>query len=176
MPARKRKLTEADKRAAAKVRALWADFQKKHPGISQESAAGRIGITQSAFSQFVLGRVPMRVDPVMKFAQLFDVAPTEIRDDLVDIRYSSAPRTIKLTAEEPRSDLPPEALEIAELFKNLSPQTREIVRGILYMYSVVDKNYPSLRAGQPERRVLSPIRSMATKIAQEAARQAKPRS
>lgn len=88
MPARKRKLTEADKRAAVKVRALWADYKKKNTGISQEVAAERADMTQSAFSQFVLGRVPMRMSPVLKLARLFGVPPTEIRDDLIDLPYS----------------------------------------------------------------------------------------
>jgi predicted transcriptional regulator len=82
MGSRKRTLTDADRRAATKVRALWADYQKKHPGVSQEKAAELAGMGQSAFSQFLRGTVPMRVAPVLKFAQLFGVDPREIRHDI----------------------------------------------------------------------------------------------
>jgi transcriptional regulator with XRE-family HTH domain len=98
MAERKRTLTDADKRAAAKVRSLWSEFQKKNPGMSQEDAAHRIGIGQSAFSQFLLGRVAIRLAPTLKFAQLFGVAPTEIRDDIPGL--AAVPKNI---LEQPRA-------------------------------------------------------------------------
>lgn len=101
MARRQRTLTEADKRAAALVRALWAEYQTKNPGISQEAAAGRAGMTQSAFSQFLRGTVPMRVTPVIKFANLFGVDAREIRDDLSEVVYRAARETSVQTAREP---------------------------------------------------------------------------
>lgn len=101
MVQRQRILTEADKRAAAKVRALWADYQKKNPGISQDTAAAEAGMGQSAFSQFLRGAVAMRVTPVLKLAKLFGVDPSEIRDDLPDLAYSAARRMPAAAAREP---------------------------------------------------------------------------
>lgn len=94
-------LTAADERAAAKVRNLWEDFRKKNPGISQEEAALRADMSQSAFSQFLLGRVPMRVKPVIKLANLFGVSPTEIRDDLPELVYAARTNVTRLDAREP---------------------------------------------------------------------------
>lgn len=151
MGARKRKLTDEDRRAVAKVRELWADFQKKNPGVSQEAAAARAGMSQSAFSQFLMGRVPMRVTPVIKFARLFGVEPSSIRDDLVNLPYAIGTKATQLEVREPAPLLlPAGALEIAKVFSKLSPQTQEMFRELLFMYSAVDKFYPWLRRGRPK--------------------------
>jgi transcriptional regulator with XRE-family HTH domain len=142
-------MTEADRRAAAKARELWADFQKKNPGISQETAAERAGMGQSAFSQFLLGRVPMRITPVLKFAKLFGVAPTEIRDDLGDLPYSSGREIAPIKASEPPPGISAEALEIARAFDQMQPQAREYIREQVFIYTVVDKSMPWLRHGKP---------------------------
>jgi transcriptional regulator with XRE-family HTH domain len=151
MGTRKRTLTAADKRALAKVRELWAEFQKKNPGITQEAAAERAGMGQSAFSQFLLGTVPMRVTPVLKFAKLFDVDPRTIRDDLVELAaYTPATPSKALEVREPDiSDVSEEALEIARAFDKMQPQTKERVREHVFMYSVIDKSFPWLRTGRP---------------------------
>jgi transcriptional regulator with XRE-family HTH domain len=90
MGGRKRVLTPADERAAARARDLWADYQRKHPGVSQESAAEDTGMSQSAFSQFLLARVPIGLRAALKLAALFQVEPQAIRDDLPQQLYSGA--------------------------------------------------------------------------------------
>lgn len=147
MSSRKRTLTDADKRATAKLRALWADYKKKNPGISQEAAAAKVGITQSALSQFLLGTVPMRLSPVLKLAQLFGVDPTAIRDDLQPMSYVAGTPS-QLKAAEP-STFSSEALEIARIFDQLEPQTKNLIREQVFIYSVIDKKYPWLRRGRP---------------------------
>jgi transcriptional regulator with XRE-family HTH domain len=102
MAKRKRVLTPADRRAAEKVRELWADYQKKNPGISQEVAAERADMGQSAFSQFLRGTVPMRVAPVLKFAKLFGVEPAEIRPDITRLAYAGA-RVVEAPRVEPEA-------------------------------------------------------------------------
>jgi transcriptional regulator with XRE-family HTH domain len=152
MARRKRTLTEADKRAAAKVRALWADFQKKNPGMSQEVAAAKAGMGQSAFSQFLRGTVPMRVAPVLKFAKLFGIDPAEIRSDLPDLAYSGARVPEPAAAQEPPAasyGLSDEAMEIARAFEQLQPQAREFIREQVFIYTVIDKSFPWLRHGRP---------------------------
>jgi hypothetical protein len=91
MATRKRKLTEEDMRALKRVRELWSDFKKKNPGISQDVAAARAGFGQSAFSQFLLGRVPIRLSPAIKFARLFGVQPSAIRQELAGIGIGYVP-------------------------------------------------------------------------------------
>lgn len=153
MATRKRRLTEADKRAAAKVKELWALYKASNPGISQEVAAARAGFTQSAFSQFLLGRVPIRLSPALKLAKLFGVAPTEIRDDLADIPYkitgSSTASGLVAREPEPRA-LAPDALEVAQVFSRLQPQTKELMRELLFLFSAVDRHQPWLRRGRPK--------------------------
>lgn len=142
MSARKRKLTDADKRAAEKVRQLWADYKKKNPGVSQETAAGLAGFTQSAFSQFVLGVVPIRVSPALKFAKLFGVSPTEIRADLAEIAYATSGAAKQHAAREPApGDLSSDALSIARIYEDLEPVTKDRFRDLLIMFSVIDRHY-----------------------------------
>jgi transcriptional regulator with XRE-family HTH domain len=151
MSSRKRTLTDADKKAAAKVRALWADFQKKNPGISQDAAAARAGMGQSAFSQFLRGTVPMRVAPVLKFAKLFDVEPVEIRPDIGTLAYGAArPAKPTYVAEAIRPyGVSDEAMAIARAFDELQPQSREFIREQVFIYTVIDKSFPWLRRGRP---------------------------
>ncbi len=179
MAARTRKVTDADKRAAAKLRELWADYKKKHPGVSQETAAGRAGMTQSAFSQFLQGSVPMRITPVVKLAKFFGVAPTAIRDDMPDMVYTSGGRTTVLQAKEPGGErLSAGALEIARIYDQLEPQTKALIREQIFIYSVVDRSYPWLRRGRPKGESYDAFekrheQNMAVKLALEAKRIAK---
>lgn len=177
MASRTRKLTDADRRAAAKLRTLWADFKKKNPGISQETAAGRAGMTQSALSQFLLGTVPMRITPVLKLAKLLGVPPTDIRDDLGDMPYAHTPPAATLKVEEPRL-ASAAAMEIARIFDSLEPQTQNLIREQIYIYSVLDHSYPWLRRGRPKGESYDQYerrheQNMAAKLALEAKRQQK---
>jgi transcriptional regulator with XRE-family HTH domain len=142
-------MTDADKRAAVKVRALWAAFQKANPGISQEKAAEAAGMGQSAFSQFLVGRVPMRITPVLKFAKLFGVPPAEIREDLGDLPYTAGREPAALKVAEPLPGISEEAIEIARAFDQLQPQSREYIREQVFIYTVIDKSFPWLRHGKP---------------------------
>lgn len=125
MGARKRTLTDADRRALARVREFWQDYTKENPGVSQEIAASRAGFTQSAFSQFLLGRVPIGVSPAMKFAKLFGISPMAIREDLAELTYA-VPRGA--TAPSPADGLSNEALEIARAWDRLAVICQDHVR------------------------------------------------
>lgn len=150
MATRRRMMSEADQLAAKRVRELWADYQKKHPGISQEVAAARANMTQSAFSQFLKGRVPMRVTPVMKMAKLFGVPPRSIRNDLGDLVYETSLPDQALAAMEPTlQPLTAESLEIARVFQEMTHQTQDFVRELLFHFAIIDKRYPWLRRGRP---------------------------
>ena len=128
MKNRERVLTDADHRALDKVRKLWAEYQKKHPGVSQDEAAHLAGMGQSAFSQFIRGAVPMRVSPVLKFAKLFGVPATEIRPDIAELAQAGAPGAT--VAREPSAEysVTPEALEVAKVFDRLDAEARQHVK------------------------------------------------
>lgn len=180
MAKRPRVITDADRKAAAVVRDLWATYKKAHPGVSQETAAERAGFTQSAFSQFLLGSVPMRITPVIKLAKLFGVAPTDIRPDIADVPYASAGPAKVVTAEEPGRPSR-EALEIAHIFDRLEPQTQTLIREQIYIYSVIDRSYPWLRRGRPKGESYDSFekrhqQNMAAMLALEARRQHKAKS
>lgn len=149
MAGRQRTITDADRRAAAKVRDLWAEYQKRNPGISQESAAQRADMTQSAFSQFLQGKVPMRRTPVFKLARLFGVPPAAIRDDLQEFSYGHGVATAKQARDAASEKLSHDALEIANVFERMSPQTQDFIREIVFTYGIVDQALPWLRQGRP---------------------------
>jgi plasmid maintenance system antidote protein VapI len=46
--------------------------------LTQREAAAQIGISQSCFNQYLKGRIPLNTDTIIKFATLFEVAPSEI--------------------------------------------------------------------------------------------------
>lgn len=177
MATRKRSLTPADLRAAEKLKALWKAYQQQHPGVSQEVAAARAGMTQSAFSQFLLGRVPMRITPVVKLAKLFEVPPHAIRDDLPEMTYSRVQNAPPLELREP-GPLSEDALEIAKVFDRLTPQTRDLVREQVFLYALVDIKYPWLRRGRPKGESYNQFerraeQNMAATIVLESARKAR---
>lgn len=65
---------------ATRLKAAWVAFKDAND-INQEEAASRLGITQSAFSQYINGRIPLNVDKLMSFANLLgvethDISPT----------------------------------------------------------------------------------------------------
>jgi len=49
----------------------WADY-------TQEEAALRLGITQSAVCQYLKGTIPLNTDIIIKFAKLFEIIPYQI--------------------------------------------------------------------------------------------------
>jgi transcriptional regulator with XRE-family HTH domain len=149
MPKRQRVLTSADKRAAERVRALWAEYRRRNPGVSQEVAAARAGMGQSAFSQFLRGDVPMRVQPVLKFAKLFGVDPPEIRPDIGELALGVAATNEVREPAPPPYTVSSEALEIARAFDQLQPQAKEFIREQVFIYTVIDKQFPWLRHGKP---------------------------
>jgi len=69
------------KRLDAVYRAWRAERRESGKEASQEYAAGEIGFGQSAFSQYLKGRIPLNVAVAGKFAKLFgcrveDFSPT----------------------------------------------------------------------------------------------------
>ena len=47
-------------------------------GYTQEEAAGKLKITQSAVCQYLKGTIPLNTDIIIKFAILFNIKPSEI--------------------------------------------------------------------------------------------------
>jgi len=88
---RKARPTEADIKAAEKLRKLWnATPLGQRP--TQEQLAAQWpdgGVTQGAISQYLKGRIPLNAQAVMRFADALRIHPLKIRDDLPELRRLS---------------------------------------------------------------------------------------
>jgi len=140
----KRNISEADRAAAKRLRAIWAEFKKK-TRLSQETAASRIGISQAAFSQYLRCEIALNTDITAKFAQLLGVKPDAIRTD----RDFSG-----LKLEQPstayQSGLSDEALDVAFTWQSLPPHRRRAFRDSLFLECAVAKHFPWLQVGKPD--------------------------
>lgn len=76
--ANRRELTDEERLWAANLKRIW-EQKKESDGLSQLDAAVALGYkTQSAFSQFLLGTVPLHTDAKAKMARFLGVDVTEI--------------------------------------------------------------------------------------------------
>src|SRR5687768_11666947 len=75
-------LTAAQKADAARLKAIfeqWKGDQKAHGRqASQEIAAEALGFGQSAFAQYVNGKIPLNAPAVAKMARLFGCVARDI--------------------------------------------------------------------------------------------------
>ena len=62
------------------------ECQKKELGLTQEKVAQMCEWSnQSAFGAYLLGRVPLNTDAVLRLAKVFKIHPTEIMPELADL-------------------------------------------------------------------------------------------
>lgn len=105
---------------ARRLRDLWA-VKKDQLGLTQTTVAETCGWTQGAFSQFLLGRVPLSADAAGKLARVLKVAPQEIMPSIVE----DAGALLGLS---------PAAVVLAQQIERLSPANRtrveEFVRSL----------------------------------------------
>jgi transcriptional regulator with XRE-family HTH domain len=100
-----RKITPADKEAAARLMAIW-NREKKDRGFTQVDAGADLGMSQGAISQYLNADMALGVAATLKFARYLDVQPSEIRPDY----------DILLTVG---TDLSREAIELAYLWQEI---------------------------------------------------------
>jgi DNA-binding XRE family transcriptional regulator len=68
-------LTEADKDAAKRLRQQW-DKRRSELGLTQVSAAEKLGISQPSISKYLNGRIALGVKATLDWANLLHVSPT----------------------------------------------------------------------------------------------------
>lgn len=149
----KRNITEADRRAAGKLRELWAEYKRKHGGISQENAVGIIGYSQPVFSQYLKCTIPLGYEAVIKFARLFGVPPSEIHssyDFSGFIPSNASTAALREPEAPPYNKLSPDALEVARAWMILPPHRRQCFKESLFLESAVFTLYPWLTIGRPQ--------------------------
>lgn len=103
----KRLFTAEDRAAHIKLKSLW-EVKRKPLGLTQENVMEALDMNQSAVSQYLNGKIPLRLAAALKFARVLKVKPTEIRPDLAEIT----------------SEVSPEALEWAARFDKLDAKGR----------------------------------------------------
>jgi transcriptional regulator with XRE-family HTH domain len=96
----KKKLSEADERAAQRAYSIFMErkkeakiaqkaFLQNHPGlplpeelnVSQRSVAERVGWTQGNFSQYISGAVPIRESALEKICEALGCQPWDVRPE-----------------------------------------------------------------------------------------------
>lgn len=81
MDTKKAKPTAADRAAAAKLKMAWGHHAREL-GLTQDSIAGELGITQGAVSQYLNGKIPLNYRTLLVFCRALGIAPESIRTDL----------------------------------------------------------------------------------------------
>lgn len=82
---KRRDLTEKEIKAATRLQQIW-NVKKKELGLTQEKVAQMCEWSnQSAFGAYLLGRVPLNTDAVLRLAKVFKIHPTEIMPELADL-------------------------------------------------------------------------------------------
>lgn len=81
MSNRTAKPTAQDVQAAAKLKARW-DIRDPALGLTQDTMAAELGITQGAVSQYLNGKIPMNYRTLVTFCRALGIDETEIRTDL----------------------------------------------------------------------------------------------
>jgi len=71
-------ITDADKDAATRLRAIW-ESKKQELKLTQVTVADEIGTSQSAISQYLNGTIALNTDAVIVFAKLLQCEPKDIR-------------------------------------------------------------------------------------------------
>lgn len=118
-------LAPEERAAADRLKALWLQ-KKKALKLTQQSAAHALGWgSQGAAWQYIHGKIPLNWAAVVGWAKLLEVEPREIYPELAD-KLGDGPK-----ANDRRSALPPDALEMAELYRQLSPKTQMDLRSFM---------------------------------------------
>ncbi len=81
---KRRELTQSEISAAERLQAIW-NKKKKLLNLTQERVAQLCDWSnQSAFGAYLLARVPLNTDAVLRLAKVLQVHPTEIMPELAD--------------------------------------------------------------------------------------------
>ena len=88
---KRRELTPSEISAAERLQAIW-NKKKKPLNLTQERVAQLCDWSnQSAFGAYLLARVPLNTDAVLRLAKVLRVHPTEIMPELADYLPSNNP-------------------------------------------------------------------------------------
>ena len=112
----KRKITDKDLVAAARLRALW-DQKKADLKLTQQKAADMLDMTQGAINHYLSGRAALGPVATIRFSRLLSVSPKDIRPDF---EFQIVP-----------GDMPPDVIEVAVKLASLPLVVRQDVSRLI---------------------------------------------
>jgi hypothetical protein len=134
-------LTPEQKADAARLRALFKKWQTKQRAsgkkASQEAASEALDFGQSAFNQYLNGRIPLNPDAAIKIANLIDCRVEDFSQQLAEqiAGYASAaPAAALVSSRHAESGNAPddvsadEMIELLILYQQADSATKRIVR------------------------------------------------
>ncbi len=103
---KKLNLSSAQMMAAEQLRLIW-NAKKKELGLTQEKVSKLCDWkTQAAFNAYLLGRVPLNIDAVLRLSKVLKVHPTEIMPALADLLPISTIETATSSkTKQPEDDI-----------------------------------------------------------------------
>ena len=91
-------LTSADIQAAANLRTQF-NKRKQELGLTQETAAEKLNISQPSVNKYLNAKIPLNVKAVLAWAGLLQINPLLIREDFESLlAATSKPKSIPLVA------------------------------------------------------------------------------
>lgn len=154
---RKAKPTPADIAAAERLKRVWLSHARSL-GITQDTIAEELGITQGAVSQYLNGKIPMNFRTLAVFSRRLGISDTDIRTDLPEQKLTASPADdadwadIEGYAQAIGLGDGPEAQEYAETHK-LKFRAESLARkrlrppALKVMYGKGDSMEPRIRSG-----------------------------
>lgn len=129
MNARRRKLTPEEEADAHRLQKEWA--RKKKDGMTQEAVSAMCGWeSQSAFSQYLNGVIPLNLEAVLRIARAIEVVPSDISPRLSELLPTSSlsPKALafgRLYDECPQSGQPELVVMVERWVKGEKVESRE---------------------------------------------------
>jgi transcriptional regulator with XRE-family HTH domain len=124
---KRRELTQQELDAAARLQQIW-NARKKELGLTQEKVAQMCEWSnQSAFGAYLLARVPLNTDAVLRLAKVFKIHPTEIMPELAALLPTISTEN---TTEEPDAFTAEEKTFIKMLRRVTSEQKKDTIETV----------------------------------------------
>ena len=140
----KRRITEADVRASAKLRTLWEERRAQF-GNQGDFAETALDVNQSAFSQMLNGKMAIPCEVLLKLAKAFGVHAGDIKPEMAPLVDAAAKRPaydqVILDAVKSQQDV---AKALAEF--QASSRDRAAPVGEVKKQPVKDKRRSTVRA------------------------------
>lgn len=100
---KRRELTAEELQVAQRAKSLWLE-KKRSEGLTQEDANNALGWSQSAFGQYINGRIPFNLEALIKISGFLGVRPADLDPKIHDLLVDDDAEAIKLgTADDMRA-------------------------------------------------------------------------